>query len=24
VGLFVRQIGASDKTLKFRTQSVTP
>ena len=24
VGLFVRQIGASDRTLKFRTQSVTP
>ena len=24
VGLFVRNIGASDKTLRFRTQPITP
>jgi hypothetical protein len=24
VGLFVRQLGASDRTLRFRTQSLVP
>jgi hypothetical protein len=24
VGLFVRQIGTADKTLRFRTQAITP